>query len=471
MLLNKALSQALVIQDNLAKICTAGLNGPPPQVQALMPTLSIVHENCFTSDSKHVYHSTRTALASIPQSFRGDYVELIRKGYVITMQESISTGYPVSWKGKIRSEGTITSSVQTDLKDCILSDSAKMTKLSNLFATALFVSNVIAQSGNGSPVSESPSTFPTHKKVNTDMRAIIQDGNQQASGGGNKDIEASCSTPECFEGKKLSYYIVYSSECISREQHTQEVCLGSDAWCRHGGRAKLYGSKEKCLELRPKPQSKAPWLPKSDASCSDESEKCLGTDDACSNIENEVLVAEAVEMDLDVFEKLCLEQRSKEGDADKTEQDPSPPKEPPMPPAQPETSSFQLPDSEGCSKPGADEEPCLGSIAWCDKHGQQQGLGDRNACLLTRGLDVKAFEETFQGLVAPVKESILTWAQNVTKNAALREILFNSSAQAAQKSITTDLSGYMDKVQGSLENQALEGLRKGLEKYAGQKLF
>ncbi|KAM3465178.1 hypothetical protein MY5147_009346 [Beauveria neobassiana] len=332
-----------------------------------------------------------------------------------------------------------------------------MTKLSNLFATALFVSNVIAQT----------------------------DGNQPASGGSNKDIEASCTTPECFQDKKLSYYIVYSPECTSAEQHTEEVCLGSDAWCSHGGRAKLYGSKEKCLELRPKPQSKAPWLPRSDAPCSDESEKCLGTEDACSHIENEILVAEAVEMDLDVFEKLCIEQRSKEGTADQPEQGPSSPKETPKPsptaspepsaqPAQPETPetpSFQLPDSEGCSKPGADEEPCLGSIAWCEKHGQQQGLGDKNACLLTRGLDVKAFEETFQGLVAPVKESILTWAQNVTKNAALREILFNSTAEAAQKSVTTDLSGYMDKVQGSLEKQAVEGLRKGLEKYAGQKLF
>lgn len=306
------------------------------------------------------------------------------------------------------------------------------------------------------------------------MRAIIQDGNQQASGSSNKDVEASCSTPECFQGKKLSYYIVYSSECIDQEQHTQEVCLGSDEWCSHGDSVKLYGSKDKCLELRPKPQSKAPWLPRGDASCSDNSEKCLGTDDTCSRIINEVAVAIAVQMDLDVFEKLCLEQRSKEGGADKTEQGPSPPKDtptPPAPPETPETPPFQLPDSEGCSKPGTDEEPCLGSIAWCDKHGQQQGLGGRNACLLTRGLDVKAFEETFQGLVAPIKESILTWAQNVTKNAALREILFNSTAQAAQKSITTDLSEYMAKVQGSLENQALEGLRKGLEKYTGQKLF
>ncbi|KAM3429054.1 hypothetical protein MY4824_008477 [Beauveria thailandica] len=327
-----------------------------------------------------------------------------------------------------------------------------MTKLSNLLATALFVSNVIAQNGNGSP-----------------------GGNQQASGGSNKDIEASCSTPECFQGKKLSYYFVYSPECTGRERHTEEVCLGSDVWCSHSGRAKLYGSKAKCLELRPTPQSKAPWLPRSKAPCSDESEKCLGTDDACSSLENEVLVAEAVEMDLDVFRKLCLQQRSKEGAADPPEQGPSPPKETPKPPAaspkppaQPETPSFQLPDSEGCSKPGADEEPCLGSIAWCDKHGQG---GDKNACLLTRGLDVKAFEETFQGLIAPVKQGILRWAQNVTKNAALREILFNSTKEAAQKSIATDLSGYMDKVQGSLGKQALEGLRKGLEKYAGQKLF
>ncbi|EJP60825.1 uncharacterized protein BBA_10228 [Beauveria bassiana ARSEF 2860] len=138
---------------------------------------------------------------------------------------------------------------------------------------------------------------------------------------------------------------------------------------------------------------------------------------------------------------------------------------------QPETPSFQLPDSEGCSKPGADEEPCLGSIAWCDKHGQQRVLGDKNTCLLTRGLDVKAFEEAIrEGLIAPVKESILTWAQNVTKNAAFREVLLRSTAEAAQKSITTDLSGYMTKVQASLERQALEGLRKGLEKYAGQKL-
>ncbi|KAM3518499.1 hypothetical protein MY4038_010085 [Beauveria bassiana] len=287
-----------------------------------------------------------------------------------------------------------------------------MTKLSNLFATALFVSNVIAQT----------------------------DGNQPASGGSNKDIEASCTTPECFQDKKLSYYIVYSPECTSAEQHTEEVCLGSDAWCSHGGRAKLYGSKEKCLELRPKPQSKAPWLPRSDAPCSDESEKCLGTEDACSHIENEILVAEAVEMGLDVFEKLSRPRKP-------SKPPPTASPEPSAQPAQPETPSFQLPDSEGCSKPGADEEPCLGSIAWCEKHGQQQGLGDKNACLLTRGLDVKAFEETFQGLVAPVKESILTWAQNVTKHAALREIF------------------------GSLEKQALEGLRKGLEKYAGQKLF
>ncbi|KAM3450543.1 hypothetical protein MY3296_006006 [Beauveria thailandica] len=341
--------------------------------------------------------------------------------------------------------------IEIELTLTKLQHPAKMTKLSNLFATALFVSNVIAQKGNGSP-----------------------GGNQQASGGSNKDIEASCSTPECFQGKKLSYYFVYSPECTGRERHTEEVCLGSDAWCSHSGRAKLYGSKAKCLELRPKPQSKAPWLPRSKAPCSDESEKCLGTDDACSSIENEVLVAEAVEMDLDVFRKLCLQQRSKEGAADPPEQGPSPPKETPKPPAaspkppaQPETPSFQLPDSEGCSKPGADEEPCLGSIAWCDKHGH----GDKNACLLTRGLDVKAFEETFQGLIAPVKQGILTWAQNVTKNAALREILFNSTKEAAQKSITTDLSGYMDKVQGSLGKQALEGLRKGLEKYAGQKLF
>ncbi|PMB67647.1 hypothetical protein BM221_005815 [Beauveria bassiana] len=326
-----------------------------------------------------------------------------------------------------------------------------MTKLSNLFATALFVSNVIAQ------------TF-----------TIIQDGNQPASGGSNKDIEASCTTPECFQDKKLSYYIVYSPECTSAEQHTEEVCLGSDAWCSHGGRAKLYGSKEKCLELRPKPQSKAPWLPRSDAPCSDESEQCLGTEDACSHIENEILVAEAVEMDLDVFEKLCIKQRSKEGTADQPEQGPSPPKETPKPPptaspepsaqpAQPETPSFQLPDSESCSKPGADEEPCLGSIAWCEKHGQQQGLGDKNACLLTRGLDVKAFEETFQGLVAPVKESILTWAQNVTKHAALREIFVQFDGRGGAKEHHDGL--------GSLEKQALEGLRKGLEKYAGQKLF
>ncbi|OAR00146.1 hypothetical protein LLEC1_06280 [Akanthomyces lecanii] len=355
-----------------------------------------------------------------------------------------------------------------------------MTRFSNLFATALFVSSVIAQDGNGSPVSKPPSSFPTHKKSKTNMRAIIQDGNQQASGGSNKDIEASCSTPQCFQGKKLSYYVVYSPECTSRDRHTEEVCLGSDAWCSHGDRAKLYGSKEKCLEVRPKPQSKAPWLPKSDAPCSDESEKCLGTDEACTYIENEILVAEAVDMDLDVFEKLCLEQRSKQGDADKPEQGPSPPQETPTPPAQPtqpaqpaqpEKPSFQLPDSEDCSKPGADEEPCLGSIAWCDKHGQEQGLGDRNACLSTRGLDVKAFDDAFQGLVAPFKESILTWAQNVTKNAALREILFNSTAEAADKSITADLSGYMDKVQGALEKQALDGLRKGLEKYAGQKLW
>ncbi|KAK8142227.1 hypothetical protein G3M48_009138 [Beauveria asiatica] len=351
-----------------------------------------------------------------------------------------------------------------------------MTKLSNLFATALFVSNVIAQNGNGSPVSEYPSSSLSYAQEpqNTNASYHGQGGNQQASGGSNKDIEASCSTPECFQGKKLSYYLVYSPECTGRERHTEEVCLGSDAWCSHSGRAKLYGSKAKCLELRPKPQSKAPWLPRSKAPCSDESEKCLGTDGACSSIENEVLVAEAVEMDLDVFRKLCLQQRSKEGAADPPEQGPSPPKETPKPPAaspkppaQPETPSFQLPDSEGCSKPGADEEPCLGSIAWCDKHGQ----GDKNACLLTRGLDVKAFEETFQGLIAPVKQGILTWAQNVTKNAALREILFNSTKEAAQKSITTDLSGYMDKVQGSLGKQALEGLRKGLEKYAGQKLF
>ncbi|KAM3547296.1 hypothetical protein ARSEF4850_010109, partial [Beauveria asiatica] len=162
-----------------------------------------------------------------------------------------------------------------------------MTKLSNLFASALFVSNVIAQNGNGSPVSEYPSSSLAYAQElqNTNASYHGQGGNQQASGGSNKDIESSCSTPECFQGKKLSYYFVYSPECTGRERHTEEVCLGSDAWCSHSGRAKLYGSKAKCLELRPKPQSKTPWLPGSKAPCSDESEKCLGTDDACSGID------------------------------------------------------------------------------------------------------------------------------------------------------------------------------------------
>lgn len=255
------------------------------------------------------------------------------------------------------------------------------------------------------------------------------------------------------------------------------MCLGSDAWCSHGNRKTLYGSAEKCLALRPKPAAKAPWQPKGGADCGGaETEKCLGTNAACSNIENEVLVAEAVSFDLDVFEKLCLDQRAKQGDSSPPEQGAagSPPagdaKPPPTEgsaeaPAQP---SFALPDSEGCSAPGADEEPCLGSVAWCEKHGE----GGKNACLLARGLDLAAFEAAFRkGVVAPVKEGILTWAQNVTRNAAFREILLNSTAEAAQKTIATDLSGYMDTVKASLEKQALEGLRKGLEKYAGQKLF
>ena len=107
----------------------------------------------------------------------------------------------------------------------------------------------------------------------------------------------------------------------------------------------------------------------------------------CSILLNEILVAQYIEFDIDNFKKLCLGQRSKQGN--------SPPKESNNPPKQPDKPFFQLPNSESCSKPGADEEPCLGTIEWCDKHGQQQGLGDKYACLLTRGLDLKAFERDF----------------------------------------------------------------------------
>ncbi|EGX88831.1 hypothetical protein CCM_08877 [Cordyceps militaris CM01] len=312
-----------------------------------------------------------------------------------------------------------------------------MTKLSNIFATLLLVSKAIAQNGSGSPDSDAP-----------------------ASGGSNKDIEASCSTPECFEGKTLTYYIVYSAECTGRDRHPEEVCLGSDAWCSHGNRKTLYGSAEKCLALRPKPAAKAPWQPKGGADCGGaETEKCLGTNAACSNIENEVLVAEAVSFDLDpsgAGRRRLAARGRREASADRGQRRGA------------RAAAFALPDSEGCSAPGADEEPCLGSVAWCEKHGE----GGKNACLLARGLDLAAFEAAFRkGVVAPVKEGILTWAQNVTRNAAFREILLNSTAEAAQKTIATDLSGYMDTVKASLEKQALEGLRKGLEKYAGQKLF
>ncbi|KAH0594669.1 hypothetical protein MHUMG1_07503 [Metarhizium humberi] len=298
-----------------------------------------------------------------------------------------------------------------------------MTKLFNAFATLLFVSSVIAQNGRNSPL---------NAKV----------GDKPAGGSSNKDIEAACSAPECFEGKTLPYYIAYSPEC-TKDHHTEEVCLGSDAWCGHGNRPELYGSKQKCLELRPTSQRKAPWQPEGKAGCTDETEACLGTE----------------------------VQRSKQGNSPPKE-DNSPPKESNNPPKQPDKPLFQLPNLESCPKPCADEEPCLGTIEWCDKHGQQQGLGDKYACLLTRGFDLKALEETFRKrLIAPVKDGILTWAQNVTKNAAIREILLNATTETTQKAITTDLSGFMDKVKGSLQRQTLEGVRKGLETYAGQKLF
>ncbi|EFZ04304.2 hypothetical protein X797_012044 [Metarhizium robertsii] len=326
-----------------------------------------------------------------------------------------------------------------------------MTKLFNLFATLLLVSSVLAQNGSDSPSNG-------------------KEGDKPAGGSSNKDIEAACSAPECFEGKKLSYYIAYSPEC-TKDHHTEEVCLGSDAWCGHGNRPELYGSKQKCLELRPTPQRKAPWQPGGKAGCTDETEACRGTEVVCSILLNEILVAQYIEFDIDNFKKLCLEQRSKQGNSPPKE-DNSPPKESNNPPKQPDKPFFQLPNSESCSKLGADEEPCLGTIEWCDKHGQHQGLGDKYACLLSRGFDLKAFEETFQKrLIAPVKDGILTWAQNVTKNAAIREILLNATTETTQRAITTDLSGFMDKVKGSLQRQTLEGVRKGLETYAGQKLF
>ncbi|KAM3511105.1 hypothetical protein MY11210_005222 [Beauveria gryllotalpidicola] len=360
-----------------------------------------------------------------------------------------------------------------------------MTKLSNLFATLLFASNVIAQNGSGSP----------------------------SNGGGSNDIEAACSTPECFAGNKLTYYVIYSSEC-TRERYTEEVCLGSDEWCAHSTRLKFYGSKEKCLAVRPKPQGNVPWQDGGNVDCTDTSEQCLGTDAICSSLPNEILIADSIESNLDEFEQRCLDQRSKPGSSSPPSAPENPPKEPEEPPKEPEEPSkepeepskepeepskepeepskepeeppkqqqqqpppeepfFHLPDSPGCSKPGADEEACLGTMAWCDKqHQRQQQEGGKNACLLARGLDLPAFEAMFQqGLVAPVRESILTVAMNVTRNAALREILLNATVETAQKAMAADLSGFMDKVQGSLERHALEGTRKGLERHAGQKLF
>ncbi|KAK2598207.1 hypothetical protein QQS21_005684 [Conoideocrella luteorostrata] len=297
-----------------------------------------------------------------------------------------------------------------------------MTKLLHLLSALFFASNVIAQSSSSKNGQGDKAAKTTATKS-------------------NKDIETSCSTAECFAGKKLSYFIVYSPEC-TKEQYKEEVCQGSETWCSDGNRAKLYGSKEKCLELRAKPprQGKAAWQPNAKGDCPKDTEKCLGTEAACFLLSNDV------KKDL---QQLCLSQR--------------------------EGPPFMIPNSGGCTDPKAEEERCQGTIAWCNSQFNKKGYASKYDCILLRGLELKAFETDYkQGLIEPVKASILSWGKNVTRNAAIREIMRNGTAEAAQKSIATDMSGFMDKIKSSLQRQTLKnmqsGMRKGLEKYAEQKL-
>ncbi|RDA90590.1 hypothetical protein CP533_6937 [Ophiocordyceps camponoti-saundersi (nom. inval.)] len=247
--------------------------------------------------------------------------------------------------------------------------------------------------------------------------------NKPHQGNGNKDVL------DCIESRiNPLLYAPDSPDCT--DFGFSEACVGTSVWCANKKRVKIYGTKERCEDLR-EPASDEPsrWFAPGQE-CRDEadqSERCIGTERKCQ------LFSSAPDD--------CFRRR--------------------------ETAPFLLAKPSGeCSQAESKAESCQGTDRWCHERYQENNYRSEGECFSRRGFKhdemVAAVVKNMSDLMTDI---ILKQGAKVVENAVHYDLVGNGGDEkSAKQSIATYLDRYLEELEKTTLPSATESYMAKLRK-------
>ncbi|PHH88955.1 hypothetical protein CDD83_6822 [Cordyceps sp. RAO-2017] len=213
----------------------------------------------------------------------------------------------------------------------------------------------------------------------------------------------------------------YSSLCAGAKDFNTEACRGSNNWCLDPVRLEMYGSQKACLDYRQYISIvKNRWdYGRAPDSCSQETEKCLGTYKVCNLFWS------------DEEKKGCASHRA---------------------------SPLELLGIEECKWKGAGG--CWELIRDCHKRRVQLGYDnlDVEDCYALRGIDLAHVNQTLKARLFPeTRDHFLDLSETIVANATLRSLILNQAGpEIALQVVKADLKKYFQKLNDSIDDIALK---------------
>lgn len=225
---------------------------------------------------------------------------------------------------------------------------------------------------------------------------------------------------KCYEAREPQpFAVVYSAQCPEAKKPEVEVCVGTKAWCNTPESVERYGSSDACMKFRGPAPGLSKWYPKATDGCSG-GEECQGTESICQFSVDPVLRHD------------CFATRA--------------------------TPPWLEQNPEACSSGNANEEPCIGTAAWCGTQYERNNYIDQHECFEYRGFKTRDFADSVsKGLTAKVEKGVFDAAVNVTKQAILFELLHNGGSVDSTKKVAAEAANQLfDKIEKDVIETAVE---------------